>query len=154
NPFTNARPSYHHESIGGYHGAKLRLFQDYIDRIFPDPGGRLPNENALDLLNVRYIVAGGSLPGTGVVYRDQSAGMYVLQNGDALPGAFFGGEPGVIGSAAVTWARLESPEFDPRETALLAESIDFQTTPLVSAASTPVHVLDYSPRRIVWNVFT
>ncbi len=154
NPFTNARPSYHHESIGGYHGAKLRLFQDYIDRIFPDPGGRLPNENALDLLNVRYIVAGGSLPGTGVVYRDQSTGMYVLQNEDALPRAFFVGETEVIESAEVMWARLQSPEFDPRETALLAEPIEFQTTPMDSAASTQVQLLEYSPRRIVWNVFT
>ncbi len=154
NPFTNARPSYHYESIGGYHGAKLRLIQNYIDEIFPDPETRLPNENALDLLNVRYIVARGTLPGTDVVYQGDRSGLYVLRNQDAVPRAYFVGETEQVDSPEQAWSRIQSADFDPRETALLLEPIDFEPTPVDSASAIDVELRNYSPREISWNVTT
>ncbi|MFB6271374.1 MAG: hypothetical protein ABEL51_00625, partial [Salinibacter sp.] len=32
-PTSNARPSYHYENVGGYHGAKLQRYQHYLDHI-------------------------------------------------------------------------------------------------------------------------
>lgn len=69
NPWNDARTSYFHKSIGGYHGAKMRRYQDLIDRCINPEIGRLiedfqsgsPNfesYNILNMLNAKYLLAG------------------------------------------------------------------------------------------------
>ena len=52
-PFNESNTSYFHQSIGGYHGAKLRIYQDIIDTYF----AKGLSENILNLLNTKYIVS-------------------------------------------------------------------------------------------------
>jgi hypothetical protein len=150
----NARPSYFYESISGYHGAKLRLYQDYIEHLLYAPGERLPNANALALMNTRYVVSPVPVPGMEVAYRDEQTRLSVYRNEAALPRAFFVGETDVVASSEEAWQRLRSPDFDPHRTALLPEPIDFTTTPIDSAATVEVELLSYSPREIEWRVQT
>ena len=150
----NARPSYHYESLGGYSAVKLRLYQDYLDHLLFDPRTRLPNDNALDLLNTRYVAAPQPLPGLEVVYQGETTGFYALENTDALPRAFFVGEIEVIEASEATWARLRSPDFDPRQTALLSEPLDVTTTPIDSSSTALVTLQRYGPREIAWSVET
>ena len=51
NPFSSSRASYFHKSIGGYHGAKVRRYQDLVDRYIST--GR---DSILDMLNTKYLI--------------------------------------------------------------------------------------------------
>ncbi|MCX2741311.1 YfhO family protein [Pontibacter anaerobius] len=53
NPFNDARTSYFHKSVGGYHGAKMRRYQDLIDRHIAQN-----NLEVLRMLNTRYAITG------------------------------------------------------------------------------------------------
>ncbi len=66
NPFNEARTSVFHSSIGGYHGAKIRRYQDIIstylaqehNQIIQDKGLNEANTKILNMLNAKYILAG------------------------------------------------------------------------------------------------
>lgn len=153
NPTEVARPAYHYETLSGYHGAKLRLYQDYLDNILFDPSG-LPNENGMDLLNTRYVVAGGPYPGAREVFRDERTGMIVSERVGAPERAFFVGELEVIESAQDTWARLQDASFDPSRTAILAGEVDGRTTPLDSTSMARAELNGHTPHTVSWDLET
>ena len=153
-PMNSARASYFHESLGGYHGAKLGLYQDFIDYLFRSDQTGLPREKALDMLNTRYIVAPRRLPGTRVAYEGEQSGMLVLENPDVLPRAFFVGKTKVIPSATESFEYMASDAFDPHETVVLHAPVAHGTTPITSGSTTGVELQEYSAHELVWQVQT
>ncbi|MEM6325918.1 MAG: hypothetical protein AAF791_02255 [Bacteroidota bacterium] len=120
-PSQNEFAMAHYESVGGYHGAKLALIQDYFDRILPDDS-TVFNENAVDLLGARYTLLPGLLPGTTPLFQDPASGMVVGENPDALPRAFLVQDAVVVDDETAI-ARIRSDETDLRQVALLAEDL-------------------------------
>lgn len=148
---TDPKPSFHHESIGGNNAAKLRLYQDYIEHILL--AGRRINDNALDMMNVAYIISPNPVGNYPPAYIGNN--MNVLRNTDAVDRGYFVGQTEVIAEAEATWARLRDEAFDPRTTAILPAPLDgFETTPIDSASTATAQLVSYGPHEIVWQVDT
>jgi len=56
-PFASSRASYFHKSVGGYHGAKMRRFQEVYDfHLKIDQSERDIDPDILDMLNTKYLI--------------------------------------------------------------------------------------------------
>lgn len=149
-----ARPSFHHESLGGYSAAKLRLYQDFLDNLLFDSDTGLPNENMLDMMNVRYIFSPSPIPGALDVEYGPESGLTVYENLDVLPRAYFVGEVEVQEDAEKAMQVLRESNFDPALRAVLPAPIEEAVTPIDSSSIVSAHLRSHGPRRIVYDVET
>ena len=122
-PFNDATTSYHHKSVGGYHGAKLRRYQDVIDRHI-DP--RLPKKNweVFNMLNTKYFIY-FIRDKEGNVIRDQNGNPYnVERNPNAMGNAWFVDEYLMVENADQEIAALD--DFNPATTAIIDQRFNGQ----------------------------
>lgn len=73
---SDARDSYFHKSLGGYHGAKLKKTQELYENQLINKDGQL-NRQILDMLNTKYLITNGP------------SGPVAQRNPDALGNAWF-----------------------------------------------------------------
>ena len=106
-PFNDATTSYFHRSVGGYHGAKLSRYQDMIDHYLSKM-----DEGVLDMLNVRYIIAGEKAE--DVVPRQSALGAaWMVQN--VVRAASAAEEIALVGQVDKRNVAVVSEEFMPKK---------------------------------------
>jgi uncharacterized membrane protein YfhO len=107
-PFSDAVTSYHYNSIGGYHAAKIRIYQDLIERQLQK---QQPNMPVLNMLNTKYFIQKD--PRTGITQGYQ-------KNDGALGPAWFVKQIQFVKNADEEMKALDS--FNPKDTAFVQES--------------------------------
>lgn len=69
-PFSESRTSYYHKSVGGYHAAKLRTYQDIIEKYLSQSR---PNPGILNMLNTKYVITQDPQTGQPVLITNPEA---------------------------------------------------------------------------------
>lgn len=116
------------ESLGGYHGAKLRSFQDMAENLFYNGTNRnFPlNFELLASLNCKYIITDGLLPpdvGLQLAYEDGAAKMAAYKLPIAKERAYFVDTVAVNGDRTQTFEMLKRPGFPFTRAAILNKSL-------------------------------
>ncbi len=99
--------SYHYSSVGGYHPAKIRIYQDLIEKQLSKPEMNLP---VLNMLNTKYIIQKNQLGQTQAVQPVDGA----------LGTCWLVKEINYVKNAKEEMAALDN--FHPKDTAVIQES--------------------------------
>ena len=130
--FGNSRWSYYHQSIGGYHGAKLARYQDIIDYehgcLYTELDVGVPiNWNIINMLNVKYIIFQERvfIPNEDIEFIPISGDTqnYIYRNHAVLPRAWFVKNGEVIKDKNRIFLRLNDPDFDPQDSVILENEL-------------------------------
>jgi hypothetical protein len=151
-PTTNARPGFVYESVGGYHGAKLRNYEDFLESVLFVGGVASPNGNGLALLGARFVVGQAAPRGFDPVFQSQT-GLTVFERAAPVARNRLVGATVVEADPARVWdAILESPDIG--NLALLDAPPSATLVAVDSTSRMSVRLEHYDPRLIRWRVDT
>ncbi len=153
-PFNNSTVSYYHKSIGGYHGAKLRKYQELIEaritgefQIFLSVLKNNPTDSAINALLRDSIPTLNMLNTKYIIYNSHAA---PLQNEYHNGNAWFVKEAKIVPDADHEISALDA--IDPKNTAVIndkfirPEDLNFQFD---SAAK--IELKEYLPDHLIYE---
>jgi len=125
--------SYHHKSIGGYHGAKLQRYQDLIDN-------QLNKQNmaCFSMLNAKYVIAQGA-----------NGQPQAQRNPNACGNAWSVSNVNVVENADAEMAALSS--FNPKTTAVVDSRYSDYLSNTASFAPAKVKLTSYDPKYMEYS---
>lgn len=138
-PFQDASTSYYHRSVGGYHAAKLRRYQDVIDHYFSTN----INMPILNMLNTRYIIV-----------PDEAKQPVVQRNPDALGAAWFVGDFKVVNNADEEIAAIG--DFNPGQELIVDKRFESQIKgkAFTKDTTSKIALVKYVPNHLTYKTHT
>ena len=149
NPFNDARTSYFHKSVGGYHGAKLRRYQEFIERV-------LTPERAAVIQSIQsgnFNLTADLAPGLAMLNT-----RYLLVPGAEQPLPFNGGLGPAWFVDEVQWVNTAEEEIgavadlNPARTAAVHQSFEEVLGRLGNPGSNEVRLAQYHPEGSTYEV--
>ena len=135
--FSSANATYFHKTVGGYHAAKLKRYQEVIDKQF---SGSI-NQDVLDMLNTKYFITAGQ--------DGQNVSMKV--NATATGHAWFVDNVQFVKNNDEEMTAISS--FDPKKEAIINDEFKSQLDPksLGTSANTNIKLVSYSPDHLKYE---
>lgn len=148
-PFSEARTSYYHNSIGGYHGAKLRRYAEFYDSCMVSQTeqfvGRASQGNmsfdnlpAFNMLNIKYIVIGPQQEN-------------VLPNPQAFGPAWFVNDIIATDNAA---AELDATCSTNTRTTAVIDTSKFEVANIAADTSATIELLEHSAKQLRYKTLS
>lgn len=127
-----ARTSYFHNNLGGYHGAKLKRYQELIDMQIAKG-----NSSVIDMLNTKYIIR-----------KSSSGAMLALKNPSQLGAAWFVSSAKVVNNADDEMTALST--FNPSSEVLIDKRYNLEERTYNETGS--INLSSYKPNHLVYDV--
>ena len=126
-------------SVGGYHAAKLGIYQELMDLV------GFNSFAVLNMLNTKYLISNQPLAGAMLNPIIESDTGYLYQNAGVLPRAYLVDSLKIITDKQAIFDEMQSPLFNPAKYAIVEKYIDRQLGPIDSST---VQITNYTPHRI------
>ena len=157
NTFNENNTAYWHKSVGGYHAAKLRRYQEMIEehisgemnglfQSVTDAGGEMEQLDpskfpVLNMLNTRYFI-----------FPLQGGQTVPLKNPFALGNAWFVNEVEYVNNANEEIAAIHG--LDPIQKAIVDKKFEAQVKPMPADSTATISLLAYEPNYLKYEVNT
>jgi len=146
NPFNETQTSYYHKSIGGYHGAKLKRYQEVIEfniskelefiqqNLNQSGPGVFQQTPVLNMLNTKYLIF--------------NRGQEPIQNSKVYGNAWFVSSVRTVKSADEEILALSDKTIDLRSSAIVHKEFPFVKVPAKVDEKATITMKSYAPNQI------
>lgn len=134
--FSSASTSYYHNTIGGYHAAKLMRYQELIEHQFSNA----INEDVLDMLNTKYVIT-----------SDKQGNQRVQNRSTASGNAWIVNRVTYVDNAKEEMQAINS--FDPKEVAIVHNEFKslIDSSKVGTSQNTSIKLVDYRPDHLIYE---